>query len=331
MNAKMTKLHPSLDIRALTAFVTVAHQTSFKRAAVAMCMSPSAISKLISRLELNLGVQLMNRSPRAVSLTAEGIRLLGEAERLLLQVERTRSAVVGKDQQHRRKLRVACPIHFGRHEIVPKLPAYIKQFPSIEIEFQLLRNGRVDLDSEHIDIALRVGGDKDDEPDINFITSEVAAFETVLCAAPNYLEAFGVPSTIASLDSHRTLGGIHEDRDEMIPWNFRSGGQYYSHTPRFDFVSNSIEVLLDLAISGCGILHLPKYLSVPALQQGRIVTVLEHEPLAPIRVQVMHSRTRSGEPEIIAFLELISQAISHVRLLSRSAKIRQDTFNESED
>ena len=59
--------------------------------------------------------------------------------------------------------------------------------------------------------------------------------------------------------------------------------------------------------------------------------MLEHEPLAPIRVQVMHSRTRSGEPEIIAFLELISQAISHVRLLSRSAKIRQDTFNESED
>ena len=307
----MTKVHRPFDVRLVTVFLQAARDKSFTRAGERLNMTPSAVSKAISRLEEDLGATLLRRSPRAVFLTPAGVRFLEEAERLTLAVERARSVVVDRADESRRRLRVALPLALGRSEVAPHLPLLVERFPNVDFEYLLVSNGQIDPVEHEIDAALWVGG----EPlsDARYVCENVVDVEAVLCAAPSYLEQFGWPDSVASLDSHRTLGAIDEQAKRITPWRFHSGGQTVTHAPGFGIVSNSIEVLLSLTVAGSGILHSPYYLVADLIRQNRLQIVLpEHRPEA-IPLHIVYARSRAADPELVAFIELLMDVLERQR------------------
>lgn len=304
----MKNIHSSLDFRCIAIFIQAARDGSFTLAAEHLCMTPSAVSKAINRLEQDLGVTLLSRSPRAISLTPEGSRFFEEAERLTIAVERARGAVKDPVSLSRRKLRVVLPIHFGRTEAAPHLPLFAERHPEVDLEYLVINNGQLDPVTHHVDVALVVGGWL--EPDPGFIRKNMAIHDMVLCASPLYLDRHGMPDTIAGLDTHRTLGAIDEGTGMVMPWALNYNGRPIEHLPRFNMLSNSIDVLLRMAMAGSGIVLLPDYLAREGLQSGNLRVVLpDHRP-EPQRIQILLRRSRASDPDVIAFVELLERIIS---------------------
>ena len=245
--------------------------------------------------------------PRAVSLTPEGAIFLEEAERLKAAAERASNVLRERVAVPKRKLRVAMPIHFGRSELGPRLPLFVEHFPTIQVEYILVNNGQIDLLDRQIDVALVFGSVMKAQSQL--VGETIAQAETVLCAAPRYLEQHPRPDLIADLAMHRTLGGIDEVSDRIMPWRFIKNGHSISHKPDFNVATNSIEVLLNMALAGCGIVHLPYYMAVEPIRQGRLQIVLPRQELELIPVQILYARGRANDGEVKALVNLLREVI----------------------
>jgi DNA-binding transcriptional LysR family regulator len=303
----MTNIHRWIDMRGIGVFLQAARDGNFTITAERLNLTQSAVSKAISRLEAELGATLFRRSPRAIALTTEGALFLEEAERLKAAAERARNVLKDRVTLPRRKLRIAMPIHFGRNEIGPRLPLFAERFPTIKVEALLINNGQIDLLERQIDVALQIGNVV--APHRQLVVETIVHLDTVLCASARYLDRYGPLDTIADLAKHRTLGGIDEVADRIMPWRIKKGGQPFSHKPDFSLVTNSIQVLLDMAIAGCGIAHLPYYMAAESIRQGRLQIILPRQELELIPVQVICARGRADDPEVKALVTLMKEVI----------------------
>ncbi len=292
-------------MRGIGVFLQAARDGNFTITAERLNMTQSAVSKAISRLEAELGATLFRRSPRAIVLTAEGALFLKEAERLKAAAERARNVLKEQASLPQRRLRIAMPIHFGRSEVGPRLPLFAEQFPTIQLECLLVNNGQIDLLEREIDVALQIGTAA--VPHRQLVSETIAQLDTVLCASPRYLERYGPPESIADLAKHRTLGGIDEVGDRIMPWRFKKAGKPLSHKPGFSLVTNSIEVLLNMALAGCGITHLPYYLAAESLRQGRLQVVLPRQELELIPVRIICAPDRADDPEVKALVTMLKE------------------------
>jgi LysR family transcriptional regulator for bpeEF and oprC len=302
----MTKIHSSLDTKAMMVFLQAARAGSFTLAAERLNMTPSAVSKSISRLETELGATLLRRNPRSVTLTPEGTRFFKEAEQLSLAIERARGAVAARSNNAQSRLRVTLPMHFGRTQVLPHLPRFLERHPEVRAEY-LLINGQLDPIEHGIDIALWFSAGA--WIDSRLVITNAATFATVLCAAPAYLERYGTPGKIIELDQHRTLGGVDEKTGRLLPWIFNDGNRQFLHQPQVSVASNSIDLIFSMALDGCGIVYLPDYLADEAVRQGHLRIILPNYQLEPSIAQIVHARARSGDPEVIAFIALLTQII----------------------
>jgi len=303
----MTNVHRWIDMRGIAVFVQAAHDGNFTVTAERLNMTQSAVSKSIIRLERELGATLFRRSPRAIVLTTAGALFLEEAERLKAAAERARNVLNDRGTLPQRKLRIALPIHFGRSEIGPRLPLFAERFPTIILEALLINNGQIDLLERKIDVAMQIGNVA---PPHRLLTGEtIAQLDTVLCASPGYVERYGTPETVADLAKHRTLGGIDEVGDRIMPWRFNKAGKPFSHKPDFNLATNSIEVLLNMALAGCGITHLPYYLAAESIRQGRLQIIMPRQELELIPVQIVCARSRADDPEVKAMITLLKGVI----------------------
>ena len=303
----MTNIHRWIDTRSVHVFLEAARDGNFTITAERLNMTQSAVSKAISRLETELGARLFRRSPRAIALTTEGALFLEEAERLKLAAERARDVLRDRTAIPTRKLSVALPMHFGRSEIGPKLPLFAERFPTIQLEYLLVNNGQIDLLEREIDVALQFAAEIRPHPQL--LSETIAHLDLVLCAAPQYLERHGKVDTMADLERHRTLGGIDEVSGRVMTWQFKKGRHSIGQQLEFNFVTNSIEVLLDMALAGCGIVSLPYYLAAEPIRQGRLQIVLPKREPELIAVQINYLRRRAHDPEVKAFIALIREII----------------------
>jgi len=308
----MNKIHPYWDFHAMTVFMQAARDENLTATAKSLCMSPSAVSKAIARLENELNVRLLNRSPRAVSLTHEGSRFYMEAERLTVAVERARNAIKSPPAGEQTPLNVVLPLHFGRVVVCPKLPLYLARNPDVALKFMLINNGQIDAGDNNFDLGIFLGGDSHDS-NAEYCFEHLAERDMVLCASPGYISQYGQPDSITDLDSHQILGGFDQDStNEIIPWRINYMGREIQHQPRFALVSNSIEVLATSAEFGVGIALLPDYVASEGLLNGTLIRVLANYHFNPLNVEVFYKRSRAHEKGVVSFLDLL-QGLVHKR------------------
>lgn len=250
-------------------FVRVVDLGGFSAAARAFNMTPSAVSKLVSRLESRLGVRLINRSTRKLELTAEGVLFHERGQRLLEDLNTAeREASAGAEPQGR--LRINSNVPFGLHYLLPLLPGFLAAYPKIKVDVALT-DRVVDLIEERADIAIRTGPLRES----SLIARKLGDSRMIIVASPDYLGKHGTPETLADLAQHNQLGFCFTRHTEGWPFA-DGGGAARSLTLSGNALVSDGEALRQLALAGLGLARLSSFHITRDIEAGRLVPVLEN-------------------------------------------------------
>ncbi|WP_455864859.1 LysR family transcriptional regulator [Pantoea agglomerans] len=283
----------------IAAFVAAVKAGSYTHAAGSLGLTRSAIGKSIVRLETRMGVRLLNRTTRSLSLTDEGRVMYDRCRQILDDLEEVDAAMAMRRGQPSGTLRLSAPLSFGQRHILPVLDAYLKKWPELRAEVSFT-DRFVDLIEEGFDIAIRIGEPRDDS---RILTRTIASQRIVTCASPEYLSLRGIPKTPAELTGHDTIFLLSAEKRRS--WHFATpeGTFVYEGPGRLNL--DSSEAMRASAISGFGIVHLPTYLLADDVRSGKLVPVLEEYPFPPEPVRIIYPSKRHLSPRIRAFIDLL--------------------------
>lgn len=277
----------------MTAFIKAAESNSFSVAARSLGLTPSAVSKTVTRLEQSMGVKLFHRSPRAVTLTTDGENFYHRCSDVLTIVEDARAVVTGDEAITPGKLRVALPISYGQQVVAPNLPRWQQDNPNVLLEL-ILSDRHVDIVQERFDLAVRF----DQVPDSRLVAKKLPRQIFITAASPAYLRRAGIPQNVSDLERHNCLGYIDKQTNLPRPWHFvknteESGKQLNGEgdkgaqksvvtpgiaplaiIPKGNVVSDQGTFLLNVAIAGGGVIHGPDYLLEESLASKQLVPIL---------------------------------------------------------
>ncbi|WAC28810.1 LysR family transcriptional regulator [Ancylobacter sp. SL191] len=262
-----------MDNRAgeMQVLVEVVERGSFSAAGRRLGLSPSAVSKLVTRLEERLGTRLLVRSTRVVTLTPEGEAYAARARRILGEIDEAERVVsAGAAATPRGRLRVSATVGFGERCLVPLVPEFLGRYPQVQLDLSLT-DEVIDLVAERADIALRAGPMRDS----TLMARKVLESRRVIVAAPSYLARHGTPRTPQELTTHNCLR--FNFRRSMDDWPFRdpSSGESYALTVTGNLEGNSGAMVHRLALDGLGLARIARYVAEADIAAGRLVPVLE--------------------------------------------------------
>ncbi|BAV48639.1 transcriptional regulator [Mesorhizobium loti] len=249
-------------------FVRVVEAGSFSAAARALRMTPSAVSKLIARLEARLGARLVSRSTRKLQLTPEGTAFYESGLRILADMAAAeREAAAGAAPRGR--LRVNSYVPFGVHRLIPLLPRFLERYPEISVDL-VLTDSVIDLMAERADIAIRAGplGES------RLVARKLGQSPVVVVAAPSYLDAHGTPLTPADLDSHNRMGFGFVRHIDGWPFLDAEGRAVMVPITGNTLVSDG-EAMRLMTLAGAGISRLARWHVAADIAAGRMVALLE--------------------------------------------------------
>jgi DNA-binding transcriptional LysR family regulator len=249
-------------------FQRVIERGSFAAAAEDMGLSPSAVSKLITRLKLRLGVRLINRTMRRLALTPEGEIYLERSRDILRAIYSAEAEIASARLSPRGHLRVHAFPTFAVDHLSLVLPDFLARYPRITFEF-LVTNRAVDLIADNVDVALRVG----ELTDSILVASKIVDLTQVVCASPKYLAAHGRPVKPSDLARHACLTLSHFPG--ATRWPFRVNGQLVQVDVKGPVAADSAHMLLRLAIKGAGIIRFGDNVVTPAIQEGLLEPLLQ--------------------------------------------------------
>jgi len=252
-------------------FVEAVERGSFTAAAERLGLSPSAISKLITRIEERLGTRLLVRSTRALQLTPEGEAYHQRAVRIIAEIEETeRLMTSGGAAVPRGLLRVNSSVGFGTRCIVPLVPAFLARYPDVELDLSL-SDGVIDIIEERADVAIRTGPMRDS----GLKARKLGESRRVIVAAPDYLAKHGVPQTPDELAQHNCL--TFNFRRSMDEWAFRYPGEERIRpiAVKGNFKANNGSSVRQLAIAGLGLARIGQFHVQKDLDAGTLVPVLD--------------------------------------------------------
>ena len=252
-------------------FARVAQAGSFAKAAEQLGMSRAMVTKHVMSLENHLGIRLLNRTTRRLSLTEVGVAYRDRCTQILAEIEEAELAAGQLQTQPRGMLRVTAPTSFGIFHLAPAVADYMRVFPDVEVSLTL--NDRIlDLADEALDLSIRISVLKDS----SLVAQKIAHARTAVCGSPDYLQRHGVPKHPSELVNHNCLRYVYRARDE---WDFH-GPQGPLTVPVYGTLESTVGDALRLAaINGAGLVFQPTYMVGEDLINGRLQAVLtEYEP-----------------------------------------------------
>jgi DNA-binding transcriptional LysR family regulator len=252
--------------RALQVFVRIARRGSFRKAAAELGLSPQAVSRSVDALERELGVQLLTRTTRQVTLTVEGADLVDRAERALDQLDDVLRSTISGEDVVAGLVRVAAPLEIGREFVAPILFDLAKTHPQIRIDL-VIQDAISDMVAEGIDVAVRGGR----LPDSRLIAKRVAPIQQMVCASPTYLRNHGVPQQWELLRHHRLTGFRLPRTGKLLAWERRGADGsigYDEFEPCLSFNETTTEA--QAVLDGLGIGQLASFSAIRHLRSGKL-------------------------------------------------------------
>lgn len=250
-------------------FAKVAEYKSFAEAARKLGITRSIATRYVGELETLLGVQLLVRTTRKVSLTVAGQIYLERTEPLLSELGRADELVRQQHETLQGKLRVSAPLSLGQRVLPTVLSRLIKTYPDLELDIQL-SDAFVDILNDGFDMALRISGPPSD---VSTIWRKIAVVPRVFVASPSYLREFGEPFHPTELSHHTGLGYTS---GHLIQLTSKLDNSVQTASLKHQFMCNNGELIADLAAAGHGMISVPKFMISEHLQEGRLVEIL-HE------------------------------------------------------
>jgi DNA-binding transcriptional LysR family regulator len=304
---------------AMTVYVRAIELGGFSAAARALNLTPSAVSKSISRLEDRLGVRLLNRTTRSLTPTPEGATFLERSRRILADIEEAEQEISRFRTAPRGRLRLHVSVAFGLHELPPVLPEFVRRYPEIELDI-IVNDREPDFADEGIDLAVRSG----EVADEGLIARRLCLMERVICASPAYLKEHGVPRSPDDLLKHNCL--LVSSHPDLAYWPFDTPQGLRSVKVGGNLTANNAETAVQLAILGLGVTRLGDILVGEPLRRKQLVPLLvgvHHVEPVPIHAMYLPGRHRS--PKVVAMVEFLVEHFSHApwRLPARESVRRR--------
>ncbi len=287
------------SVSAMEIFVRVVQAGSFSAAARDLDLTPSAVSKQISRLEDRLGARLMNRTTRQLSLTEVGAAFHERANRILADVAEAERAVADLHGAPRGTLKLNLPQSFGRRYVIPIIPDFLAANPELRIDVTL--NDRfVDLIDEGVDLAVRIG----ELSDSSLIARRLAPNRRIVCGAPAYFEKNGKPAHPAELVGHNCL--VYTYRASRNDWRLicPDGGDEVV-TVAGNLEANEAEALYSFMLDGIGLCLLPLWLVGPDLEAGRLEQACPGYHAPDSAISAVYPPGRHLSPKVRAFVDFL--------------------------
>ncbi|NVM90551.1 DNA-binding transcriptional LysR family regulator [Variovorax sp. SG517] len=251
-------------------FVTVVEKGSMTTAAVALATTPSVLSRAITRLEARLGVQLLRRTTRRLSLTEQGRLYLEQARAAFALIDDAERTIQGQGDELKGSVRLSAPTTYAHHRLPGLMQRFSAQHPQVRIELNIA-NRNVDLVAEGYDLAIRMGS----LPDSGLVARKLEDAAMCLIAAPSYIARAGAPADIGDLARHRCLAFVMPSTGRVSPWILRADGRDIDWVPQGGLqVSDDVLGVVTLAQSGLGICQTYDFIAQDLIAQGRAVEVL---------------------------------------------------------
>ncbi|MDZ5648507.1 LysR family transcriptional regulator [Nitrospirillum sp. BR 11828] len=286
-------------LTSMAVFVAAVEEGSLSRAARRFGLSASMAGKHVTAIEEDLGVRLMQRSTRALTLTDAGRSYYIRCERILQEYEDANREAMDTQQSVQGVLRIAAPQTFGAMHLSGIVAAYLARYPDVTVE-TVLSDRYVDLLAEGVDLAIRIGR----LPDSDLVVRYLAPCRMVLCAAPAFLQRHGTPSTVED--------ARHAPR--LTFNNAVSPGDWTIITPEGDrqvidgpirLAANDMQMLLAAALAGTGIAYGPSFVFEKHIAAGRLVTLLPDHTTSELAIQAVYPTKRHVSLKLRRFLDLL--------------------------
>lgn len=290
-------------VTGMQVFSRVVALGSLSAAARALGMSQTMATKHMAALEGRLGVKLLHRTTRRMTLTEAGRNYLEAVERILGDIEDADAEASIEAVQVRGTLRLNAPVSFGIREIAPLLPELASRHPALTVELGL-NDRHVDLIEEGWDLVLRIGSLKDS----TLQARRLAACRTVVCAAPAYIEKHGLPKSIKDLKAHNCLGYTLSRTVGPDQWSFGKTGKVRVAV-HGTLKANNGDALVAAAIAGQGIVYQPTFLVAREIRSGRLKPIkLDLEPIETDGVFAVYPSDRSPPAKVRATIDFLAEA-----------------------
>jgi DNA-binding transcriptional LysR family regulator len=281
-------------------FREVASRGSFSMAARSMDVSKANVSKYVAELETRLGVRLLNRTTRTVSLTDAGALRSSSSAPLVEMIELTRLELQQRSRLPSGRIRLTAPQGLGHNNLPLLLAKYLAKYPDVTVSLDL-SNHVLDMVHEGIDLALRVGR----IPDSNLIVRKLQRLPFVVCATPAYWEQRGLPAHPDDLVDHDAL--TYSVRDSGHEWRFEIDGQPYDVPVRSRINTTDPMPLVALALQGLGMLWVPRNIVEDHLRSGALQGVLQDFSPRDVWLYAAYTQRRHNSAALKALLALLDE------------------------
>ena len=294
--------NPVDKLNAMAIFVRVVERGSFSAVARELQTSQPTISKVLRALETELGGKLISRSTRQLSLTDEGQRYYSECRQILAAVDAAEHSFHSGREAVAGNLKIGSSVSFGRLQIAPRLPAFLKKHPQVQIDLQLSDQNQ-DLVSEGLDVTFRIG----ELNDSGLIARRIGTTHRVTVAAPDYLAQHGHPQTPEELRGHNCLQFNLLNSQNL--WVYERETQRHEVRIKGNAQSNNSEAIREMVVGGLGISLSPVWLFSEDLKAGRVTAILLEYSAQSLPIHAVSPANRRQSARVKAFVDYMSQAL----------------------
>lgn len=294
-------------LQAMQVFIRVVETNSFNGAAEALGIMPSSATRMVKNLEEFLGVRLLHRTTRQLSLTDDGQHYYEHCRRILADIDHIEATFPGGQGIARGRLRIDVPSSLGRLYILPAISEYQARYPQVELLVGL-GDRTVDLIQEGVDCAIRTGTLQDSA---TLVARQIASFEWITCATPDYLAKHGTPETLDDLARHQSVGYLSSKTGRSMDWSYYVDGREISVRAPEKLVVNDTDGYVTCGLESIGLIRVGSYMVLPHLRTGKLVQVLKQYQSPAVPVSVVYQQSSRQSPTVRSFVDWTAQLFAN--------------------
>lgn len=297
-------------LMALQAFTRVVELGGFTKAADSLRSSKTTVSDLVQGLEKHLGVRLLQRTTRRVTVTSDGAAFYERCAHILGDLDEAEASVMQARVAPKGRLRVDMPGALARRFIIPRLPEFLGRYPDLRLELGM-GHRPVDLVEEGVDCVVRFGT----QPDSSLVARRVGTMSSLCCASPAYLREHGTPRRPEELSTHRCVNYISNRTGRVRDWEFARDGQKVALTLEGVLAVSDHDAYIVAGLMSFGIVKVANYVARPYLDSGQLIEVLTDWTAEQFPISVMYPKTRHLSAKVRLFVDWVSELIQQDPML----------------
>jgi LysR family transcriptional regulator, regulator for bpeEF and oprC len=289
-------------LQAMEVFTRVVETSSFSKTADLLQLPRASVSNIIQALELYVGVRLLNRTTRRVSVTEDGALYYDRCVRILDEITDAESTLASKRRDPVGVVRVDTSGSFGKL-MLPALPDFYARYPGIELRIGLA-DRMIDLIQDGVDCVIRLGALEDS----SLIVRKIGSARVTTCAAPSYLQQYGVPATLEELRGHRAVNYFSARSGKQLSFTFELEGGETASVPLPGIVAvNDGDAYVNAGVIGLGIIQPPRFMAAPFIDEGALTEILTKERSPPTPLSILYPPTRNIASRVRVFSDWVAE------------------------